>query len=61
MRELLSNLQRRAMILRDTAQMRSQFPGWLLTEMEQAADALDEAAKALEALKGGEDEREPAA
>lgn len=57
MRELLSNLQRRAMILRDTAQMRSQFPGWLLTEMEQAADALDEAAKALEALKGGEDER----
>lgn len=57
MRELLNNLQRRAMVLRDTAQMRSQFPGWLLREMEQAADALDEAAKALEALKGGEDER----
>jgi hypothetical protein len=57
MRELLSNLQRRAMILRDTAQMRSQFPDWLLREMEQAADALEEAAKALEALKGGGDER----
>lgn len=57
MRELLNNLQRRAMVLRDTAQMRSQFPGWLLREMEQAADALDEAAKALEALKGGEDEQ----
>lgn len=44
--DLLGRLQRRSRVLRDTALMRTRFPEWLVIELEQAADDLDEAAKA---------------
>lgn len=44
--DLLNRLQRSSNVLRDTAQMRTQLPEWLVIELEQAADDLDEAAKA---------------
>ena len=45
--DLLARLQRSSHVLRDTAQMRTQLPEWLVIELEQAADDLDEAVKAL--------------
>lgn len=45
--DLLARLQRSSLVLRDTAQMRTQLPEWLVIELEQAADDLDEAAKAV--------------
>ena len=47
--DLLERLQRRSRVLRDTALMRTRFPEWLVIELEQAADDLDEAAKAVRA------------
>ena len=49
MTDLNSRLQRRALVLRDTAQMRTRWPEWLVIELEQAADDLDDAAKMLAA------------
>lgn len=40
-------LRRRAQIMRDTAQMKTQHPAWLLRELELAATALEDAADAL--------------
>ena len=48
--DLLSRLQRSSLVLRDTAQMRTQLPEWLVIELEQAADDLDEAVKAVGAV-----------
>lgn len=47
--DLLERLQRRSRVLRDTALMRTRFPEWLVIELGQAADDLDEAAKAVRA------------
>ena len=49
--DLLSRLQRSSNVLRDTAQMRTQLPEWLVIELEQAADDLDEAVKAVGAVR----------
>ena len=48
--DLLARLQRSSHVLRDTAQMRTQLPEWLVIELEQAADDLDEAVKAVGAV-----------
>ena len=48
--DLLNRLQRSSNVLRDTAQMRTQLPEWLVIELEQAADDLDEAVKAVGAV-----------
>ena len=49
--KLSERLARGAIVMRDTAQMKTQHPEWLLNEMEQSADLLDEAAAALEAAR----------
>lgn len=49
--DLLNRLQRSSNVLRDTAQMRTQLPEWLVIELEQAADDLDEAVKAVGAAR----------
>lgn len=47
-----AKLLRKATILQDTALMRTQFPEWLLIEMEQASELLEEAAAALAKAEG---------
>ena len=49
--KLSERLERGARVMRDTAQMKTQHPEWLLNEMEQSADLLEEAAAALEAAR----------
>jgi len=45
--KFISELRRRAGVMRDTAQMRTRFPVWLLREMEDAACAMEHAAELL--------------
>lgn len=49
--KLSERLARRALIMSDTAQMKTQFPEWLLREMEQGSDDLAEAARIVRAYE----------
>ena len=50
--KLSERLARGAIVMRDTAQMKTQHPEWLLNEMEQSADLLDEAAALARRVEG---------
>ena len=50
--KLSERLERGARVMRDTAQMKTQHPEWLLNEMEQSADLLDEAAALARRVEG---------